>query len=248
MLVEGDGFAADARARRRRVQHVFAVRGAHAGVPADTSPIRPPDWAETYPALAVWIWTWKPRRSTTAMKDLRAFWAALSARPRRPECPNAPNAPSPPHRPRRRPSSAEASSRAVRDTMRNDAGLNGDIDRIPQLAWLLFLKAFDGLERNAGDGGRTACPAGYGAAVQVARLGRRPGRRPHRRGACRFRQRRSAALSARPDRYRPATTRAMSSRRCSRRPSTGCSPVICCATSSTRSTRSTSPPRTTSTR
>ena len=32
--------------------------------------------------------------------------------------------------------------------MRKDAGLNGDIDRIPQLAWLLFLKAFDGLERN----------------------------------------------------------------------------------------------------
>lgn len=30
--------------------------------------------------------------------------------------------------------------------MRKDAGLNGDLDRIPQLAWLLFLKAFDGLE------------------------------------------------------------------------------------------------------
>jgi type I restriction enzyme M protein len=36
--------------------------------------------------------------------------------------------------------------KTVRDTMRKDAGLNGDIDRIPQLAWLLFLKAFDGLE------------------------------------------------------------------------------------------------------
>jgi type I restriction enzyme M protein len=32
--------------------------------------------------------------------------------------------------------------------MRKDAGLSGDIDRIPQLAWLLFLKAFDGLEEN----------------------------------------------------------------------------------------------------
>ncbi len=32
--------------------------------------------------------------------------------------------------------------------MRKDAGLNGDLDRIPQLAWLLFLKAFDGLEQN----------------------------------------------------------------------------------------------------
>jgi type I restriction enzyme M protein len=37
--------------------------------------------------------------------------------------------------------------KSVRDTMRKDAGLNGDIDRIPQLAWLLFLKAFDGLEQ-----------------------------------------------------------------------------------------------------
>jgi type I restriction enzyme M protein len=32
--------------------------------------------------------------------------------------------------------------------MRKDAGLNGDLDRIPQLAWMLFLKAFDGLEQN----------------------------------------------------------------------------------------------------
>lgn len=30
--------------------------------------------------------------------------------------------------------------------MRKDAGLNGDLDRIPQLAWLLFLRAFDALE------------------------------------------------------------------------------------------------------
>lgn len=38
--------------------------------------------------------------------------------------------------------------KSARDAMRKDAGLNGDLDRIPQLAWLLFLKAFDGLERN----------------------------------------------------------------------------------------------------
>jgi type I restriction enzyme M protein len=38
--------------------------------------------------------------------------------------------------------------KSARDVMRKDAGLNGDIDRIPQLAWLLFLKAFDGLEEN----------------------------------------------------------------------------------------------------
>jgi type I restriction enzyme M protein len=38
--------------------------------------------------------------------------------------------------------------KTARDFMRKDAGLNGDLDRIPQLAWLLFLKAFDGLEEN----------------------------------------------------------------------------------------------------
>ncbi len=38
--------------------------------------------------------------------------------------------------------------KSARDYMRKDAGLNGDLDRIPQLAWLLFLKAFDGLEEN----------------------------------------------------------------------------------------------------
>jgi type I restriction enzyme M protein len=31
--------------------------------------------------------------------------------------------------------------------MRKDAGLNGDLDRIPQLAWILFLRAYDGLEQ-----------------------------------------------------------------------------------------------------
>ena len=38
--------------------------------------------------------------------------------------------------------------KTARDAMRKDAGLNGDLDRIPQLAWMLFLKAFDGLEEN----------------------------------------------------------------------------------------------------
>lgn len=34
----------------------------------------------------------------------------------------------------------------ARKTMRKDAGLNGELDRLPQLAWMLFLKAFDDLE------------------------------------------------------------------------------------------------------
>jgi type I restriction enzyme M protein len=31
--------------------------------------------------------------------------------------------------------------------MRKDAGLNGDLDRIPEFSWILFLKAFDDLEQ-----------------------------------------------------------------------------------------------------
>ncbi len=36
----------------------------------------------------------------------------------------------------------------ARDIMRKDPGLSGDVDRIPQLSWLLFLKAFDDHERS----------------------------------------------------------------------------------------------------
>ncbi len=34
----------------------------------------------------------------------------------------------------------------ARNIMRKDAGLNGELDRLPQMAWLLFLKAYDDLE------------------------------------------------------------------------------------------------------
>lgn len=37
--------------------------------------------------------------------------------------------------------------KSVRDIMRKDAGLNGDLDRIPQMSWVLFLKTFDDLEQ-----------------------------------------------------------------------------------------------------
>lgn len=35
-----------------------------------------------------------------------------------------------------------------RNIMRKDAGLNGELDRLPQLAWLLFLRAFDEAEQD----------------------------------------------------------------------------------------------------
>lgn len=37
--------------------------------------------------------------------------------------------------------------KSARNIMRKDAGLTGETDRIPQFAWLLFLKAFDDLEQ-----------------------------------------------------------------------------------------------------
>jgi type I restriction enzyme M protein len=42
--------------------------------------------------------------------------------------------------------SLSAVIKSARDVMRKDPGLNGDVDRIPQIAWLLFLKAFEDLE------------------------------------------------------------------------------------------------------
>jgi type I restriction enzyme M protein len=52
--------------------------------------------------------------------------------------------------------------KSARDAMRKDAGLNGDLDRIPQLAWLLFLKAFDAMEQN-----REVTDRGYRPAIEA---------------------------------------------------------------------------------
>jgi len=43
--------------------------------------------------------------------------------------------------------SLESIIKSARDLMRKDAGLNTDVDRIPQLAWMLFLKCFDDFEK-----------------------------------------------------------------------------------------------------
>ncbi len=41
--------------------------------------------------------------------------------------------------------------KSARDLMRKDAGLSGDLDRLPQLSWVLFLKCYDDLERRRED-------------------------------------------------------------------------------------------------
>jgi type I restriction enzyme M protein len=50
----------------------------------------------------------------------------------------------------------------ARKIMRKDAGLSGDLDRIPQLAWILFLKAFDDLESR-----REVTERNFHAAIQA---------------------------------------------------------------------------------
>ena len=36
----------------------------------------------------------------------------------------------------------------LRDIMRNDAGINGDAQRLEQIAWMLFLKVYDTKEQD----------------------------------------------------------------------------------------------------
>lgn len=52
--------------------------------------------------------------------------------------------------------------KSAHDTMRKDSGLNSDLDRTPQLSWLLFLKAFDAVEekRESRDGEYRRCIEG----------------------------------------------------------------------------------------
>jgi type I restriction enzyme M protein len=55
--------------------------------------------------------------------------------------------------------------KTARNIMRKDAGLNSDLDRLPQLSWLLFLRAFDAKEEARriveGDDFRPAMGARY---------------------------------------------------------------------------------------
>ena len=79
--------------------------------------------------------------------------------------------------------------------MRQDAGVDGDAQRISQLCWMFFLKIIDDQDQQLEmmqDGYRSPIPQGS----PVARLGRRP-RGHHRRGAARFHQRRTLSRRSR---------------------------------------------------
>ena len=118
--------------------------------------------------------------------------------------------------------------------MRKNAGLSGDLDRIPQLAWILFLKAFDGLERN-----REITDPHFRPAIEEPYRWRdwaadRDGLTGERLiNFVNARLLRICGASAAP----AAMTRATCWQLSSRRPTTGCCRATFCAMSLTRSTR-----------
>ena len=64
--------------------------------------------------------------------------------------------------------------KSCRDIMRKDKGLNGDLDRLPMLTWIMFLKFLDDMEQIAeqeATDGRQAFSPGDRIAVSLARLG-----------------------------------------------------------------------------
>src|SRR5687767_1667190 len=46
--------------------------------------------------------------------------------------------------------------KSARDIMRRDKGLNGDLDRLPMLTWIMFLKFLDDLELQRADESKLA--------------------------------------------------------------------------------------------
>ena len=44
--------------------------------------------------------------------------------------------------------------KSCRDIMRKDKGLSGDLDRLPMLVWVMFLKFIDDMEQIARAGGQ----------------------------------------------------------------------------------------------
>ena len=80
--------------------------------------------------------------------------------------------------------------KSCRDIMRKDKGLNGDLDRLPMLTWIMFLKFLDDMEsiraEEAKLAGKRFRPA-IEAALPLARLGREPARH-YRAGVNRLHQ------------------------------------------------------------
>ena len=59
--------------------------------------------------------------------------------------------------------------KSARDIMRKDKGLNGDLDRLPLLTWIMFLKFLDDLEQQRKDEAKLAGKAFRAALEQPYR-------------------------------------------------------------------------------
>ena len=82
--------------------------------------------------------------------------------------------------------------KSARDIMRKDKGLNGDLDRLPMLTWVMFLKFLDDsekVEETRAAHRRQEVQIGHRPAVPLAGLGREE-RWHHRRRTDRVHQQR----------------------------------------------------------
>ena len=57
--------------------------------------------------------------------------------------------------------------KSARDIMRKDKGLNGDLDRLPLLTWIMFLKFLDDLEQQREEEAKLAGKK-FKAAIEAA--------------------------------------------------------------------------------
>jgi hypothetical protein len=65
--------------------------------------------------------------------------------------------------------------KSARDIMRKDKGLNGDLDRLPMLTWIMFLKFLDDSERLIGYSDTALCKADLTTATTDPSEPMRPG-------------------------------------------------------------------------
>jgi type I restriction enzyme M protein len=124
--------------------------------------------------------------------------------------------------------------KSARDIMRKDKGLNGDLDRLPMLTWIMFLKFLDDLELQR-EGEAQLSGKKFKPAIEPPYRWRdwapsSTTRRPLARTA---RRARVCSATSAPSPAPTATTAAMSSPPCSRVCRTGWSAVTSCAMSLT---------------
>ena len=56
--------------------------------------------------------------------------------------------------------------KSARDIMRKDKGLNGDLDRLPMLTWIMFLKFLDDMERDRANRGEVSAGSRYQPVIE----------------------------------------------------------------------------------